>query len=102
MTFRLNISKEAKQQLVTLKFNPHLEKRLKAVSNALKKLQENPRHPGLNVHLIDNILGPNGEKIWKLMPKIIPPELPDFLLLWSGKTNDKHSIYFTPSGLNKS
>lgn len=65
MTFRLNISKEAKQQLVTLKFNPHLEKRLKAVSNALKKLQENPRHPGLNVHLIDNILGPNGEKIWE-------------------------------------
>jgi mRNA-degrading endonuclease RelE of RelBE toxin-antitoxin system len=65
MTFRLKILEEAKKQIVSLKAKPYLEKRLKAVNNALKKLQENPRHPSLNVHPIDELMGPNGEKIWE-------------------------------------
>ena len=65
MIFRLKILQEAREQLVTLKKEAHLEKRLKAVTNALRKLEQNPKHPSLNVHPIQSLLGPNGEKIWE-------------------------------------
>lgn len=65
MTFRLRILPEAREQLVTLKKEAHLGKRLKAVTAALIKLEQNPRHTSLNIHLIESFLGPDGEKIWE-------------------------------------
>jgi hypothetical protein len=55
----------AKEDLKELKGSPHLEKRFKAVSKALKYLQENPRHPGLQTHKFFSLSGPNGEEVFE-------------------------------------
>ena len=65
MTFRLHFLPDAENQLKALKHNPALEKRYKAVKKALQHLQQNPRHPGLNIHHFTSMCGPNGEKIWE-------------------------------------
>ncbi len=65
MTFELDISAEAKEQLAKLKKNSDLEKRYKAVAKALNYLKTNPRHPGLNVHPFDSMSGPGGAKVWE-------------------------------------
>ena len=65
MIFVLEISLEAKEQLVKLKKSPSLEKHYKAVIKAINYLKTNPRHSSLNVHLFDSALGPLGEKVWE-------------------------------------
>jgi len=65
MTFRLHFMPEAENQLKALKHNASLEKRYKAVKKALQHLQQNPKHPGLNIHHFTSMHGPNGEKIWE-------------------------------------
>ncbi len=65
MTFRLHFLPDAENQLKVLKHNPSLEKRFKAVKKALQHLQQNPRHPGLNIHHFTSMSGPKGEKIWE-------------------------------------
>ena len=65
MRFDLNITLTAKEALRQLKGDPSLTKRYKAVSKALKYLQENPKHPGLQTHLYYSIEGPGGEKIFE-------------------------------------
>lgn len=64
MSFFLSFTPTAKQDLKELKESSHLEKRFKAVSKALKYLQENPRHPGLQTHKFSSLSGPNGEEIF--------------------------------------
>ena len=63
MNFFLTLTNTAKQDLKKLKKSAHLEKSFKAVSKALKLLEDNPRHPGLQTHLYTSLLGPHGEKI---------------------------------------
>ena len=65
MTFCLRFLPNVEEQLRTLKYDPALLKRHKAVIKALGNLQENPRHPGLKVHPFTSMSGPNGEKIWE-------------------------------------
>lgn len=65
MIFKLKISPQAREQLVHLKNNSSLEKRYKAVNKALDYLKVNPRHSGLNVHLIEKERGPDGAKMWE-------------------------------------
>lgn len=65
MSFFLTFTSSAKQELKELKDSPHLEKRFKAVSKALKFLSENPRHPSLQTHQYFSISGPNGEKVYE-------------------------------------
>lgn len=65
MSFLLSFTANAKQNLRELKSSPHLEKRFKAVSKALKYLSENPRHPGLQTHQYFSLSGPNGEKVFE-------------------------------------
>ena len=65
MTFHLKVSPEAKIQLAKLKNDPGLEKRYKAVHKALDNLKENPRHPSLNTHPFDSMVGPAGAKVWE-------------------------------------
>lgn len=65
MIFELDITDKAKEQLKHLKDDKGLAKRFKAVQEALKKLQSNPRHPGLQTHEFHSLGGPNGEKIFE-------------------------------------
>jgi hypothetical protein len=65
MSFFLTLTSSAKQELKELKDVPHLEKRFKAVSKALKFLVENPRHPSLQTHQYLSIFGPSGEKVYE-------------------------------------
>lgn len=65
MRFFLSFTPTAKANLKELKESVHLEKRFKAVSKALKFLQENPRHPGLQTHEFSSFKGPHGEKVFE-------------------------------------
>ena len=65
MKFFLSFTPTAKTNLKELKVSPHLEKRFKAVSKALRFLQENPRHPGLQTHEFSSLKGSGGEKIFE-------------------------------------
>jgi len=65
MIFFLFFTPTAKKDLKELKESPHLEKRFKAVSKALKYLKENPRHPSLQTHKYTSLSGPNGEEVFE-------------------------------------
>lgn len=65
MSFFLNLTPSAKQALKELKDSPHLEKRFKAVSKALKFLEEDPHHPSLQTHQYFSLSGPNREKVFE-------------------------------------
>lgn len=65
MKFSLNIALTAKKALKQLKDNSTLTKRYKAVSKALKYLQENPKHPSLQTHPYYSLKGPKEEKIFE-------------------------------------
>jgi len=63
--FFLSFTPTAKANLKELKESAHLEKRFKAVSKALKFLQEDPRHPSLQTHEFFSFKGPRGEKVFE-------------------------------------
>jgi len=65
MIFELEISDKAKEQLRSLKEDRGLAKRYKAVQEALKKLQHNPRHPSLQTHEFYSFSGLKGEKVFE-------------------------------------
>jgi len=65
MRFFLSFTPTAKANLEELKESAHLEKRFKAVSKALKFLQEDPRHPSLQTHEFFSFKGPRGEKVFE-------------------------------------
>ncbi len=65
MRFFLSFTPTAKANLKELKESVHLEKRFKAVSKALKFLQEDPRHPSLHTHEFFSFKGPCGEKVFE-------------------------------------
>ena len=65
MKFFLSFTPTAEASLKELKKSPNLEKHFKAVSKALRFLQENPRHPSLSTHEFYSLKGPNGEKVFE-------------------------------------
>jgi len=65
MTFELDISDRAKEQIRDLKRDKGLVKPYKAVQEALKKLQRNPRYPSLQTHEFYSLKGPKGEKVFE-------------------------------------
>ncbi len=65
MTFRLQFTKEAKENLRKLESDGGLSKRLKAVRKALGLLESNPRHPGLRTHEFTSLPGPRGERVFE-------------------------------------
>ena len=65
MNFFLSFTPTAKANIRELKESPHLEKRFRAVSKALRFLQENPRHPSLQTHEFSSFKGPHGEKVFE-------------------------------------
>ena len=64
--FRLEFTKEAKENLEALKDNPALDKRYKSVLKALAFLSTNPKHSGLNSHKYNSKQGPNKEEIFEV------------------------------------
>ncbi len=65
MKFLLSFTPTAETSLKELKKSPNLEKCFKAVSKALRFLQENPRHPSLETHEFYSFKGPNGKKVFE-------------------------------------
>ncbi len=65
MNFELGFSDRAKEQLRALKKDKGSAKQYKAVQEAFKKLQHNPRHPGLQTHEFYSLKGPNNEKVFE-------------------------------------
>ena len=65
MTFKIKFSDKADKQLKFLKENPGMMKQYKAAQAAFKKLQQNPRHPGLQTHEFYSLKGPNHEKVFE-------------------------------------
>lgn len=65
MSFFLSFTPAAKESLKELKNSPHLEKRFKAVSKALKYLENDPRHPSLQTHPYFSLFGPGKEKVFE-------------------------------------
>lgn len=65
MSLFLSFTPTAKASLKELKETAHLQKRFKAVSKALRFLQENPRHPSLQTHEYTSFKGPRGEKVFE-------------------------------------
>ena len=65
MPFRLLFTDDAKTDLFELENDPARAKRFKAVRAALGKLQNNPRHPGLNTHKFSDKKGHGGEDLFE-------------------------------------
>jgi len=65
MNFRLKITPTAKKALKELNSNPGNNKNYKAVKKAISFLGTNPRHPGLQTHIIHSFCGPSGEKVFE-------------------------------------
>ena len=65
MRFTLYFTPTAKHALKDLKGSPDLHKRYKAVVKALRYLQENPKHPGLQTHKYHSIHGSGGGEIFE-------------------------------------
>lgn len=65
MAFTLGFTDEASLQLRALEASADQAKRLKAVRKALGRLEQTPRHPGLQTHEYRSLKGANGEKVFE-------------------------------------
>jgi hypothetical protein len=62
--FSLHLTARAKTTLEQLERDTGLAKRLNAVRKTLARLESNPRHPGLQSHKFQSLVGPNGEDVF--------------------------------------
>ncbi|MDD3655527.1 MAG: hypothetical protein PHI72_02005 [Atribacterota bacterium] len=65
MSFKIKITPTAVNVLRKLKINQSNNKDYQTVGKAIKFLGDNPRHPGLQTHIIYSIKGPFGEKVFE-------------------------------------
>ena len=65
MRFSILVTDEARENLRELEQDSGLAKRLKAVRKTLAQLESNPRHPGLQTHKFQSLVGPNGEDVFE-------------------------------------
>ncbi len=65
MVFVIHITPSAQSQLYSIRKNPGFVKRYKAVSKAIRLLGSNPRHPGLQTHKYESMVGSNGEEVFE-------------------------------------
>ena len=73
MAFALLFTKEARANLENLERDAGLAKRLKAVRKTLALLESNPRHPGLQSHKFQSLLGPKGEDVFEVYAEQATP-----------------------------
>lgn len=62
--FILLFTDEAESVLDSLRATQYAKK-LAKIRRTLGRIQQNPRHPGLNSHKYDSIEGVNGEEVWE-------------------------------------
>jgi len=67
MKFILNFTHTVKKILKNLKENSGNKKQYKAVIKTFKFLTQNPKHPGLQIHIYYSLQGPNGEKVFEAL-----------------------------------
>lgn len=65
MSFELQFTNLAEEDLSELQTDQGLEKKLKAVRKTLAYLQSNPRHPSLNTHKYSSLKGASGEEVFE-------------------------------------
>ena len=65
MRFSLSYTPTADAQLDALEKNKGLAKRCKAVKKALGLMETNLKHPGLNTHKYDSLIGARGEEVFE-------------------------------------
>jgi hypothetical protein len=65
VAFSLHLTARAKATLELLEHDSGLAKRLTAVRKTLARLESNPRHPGLQNHKFQSLVGPNGEDVFE-------------------------------------
>ncbi len=65
MNFKLKITPTTKKVLKELKNNPGNIKNYISVKKVISFLGTNPRHPGLQTHIIYSFCGPPGEKVFE-------------------------------------
>ena len=63
--FQLRYVISVEESLKELISDPSKKIVAKAVLNALKKMKQNLRHPSLNTHKYDDLVGPDGEDIFE-------------------------------------
>jgi len=63
--FSLHLTASARATLEQLERDAGLAKRLNAVRKTLARLESNPRHPGLQSHKFQSLVGPNGEDVFE-------------------------------------
>jgi len=73
VAFALLFTKEARANLENLERDAGLAKRLKAVRKTLALLESNPRHPGLQSHKFQSLLGPKGEDVFEVYAEQATP-----------------------------
>jgi hypothetical protein len=65
LKFKVVLSHLAIMQVETLIGDPAKKAVAKVVIKSLKLMQENLRHPSLNTHKFDEIVGPKGEEVFE-------------------------------------
>ena len=88
--FSLEFTDEAKAALGHLKHDKSLAVQNKAVIKALKQLQANPRHPGLNSKPYQSLKGPNSEKVFESYAQQRTPGA--YRLFWYYHADEKKII----------
>ena len=96
MSFFLSFTPTTTANLRELKNSAHLVKRFKAVSKALRFLQENPRHPSLQAHEFYSFKGPNGEKVFEAYAEQDTPAAYRIFFYYGGKKGEIVIIAITP------
>ena len=96
MNFTLNYSDTAKENIIELKNTLHLEKRYKAVTKALCRLAENPKHPSLQTHVYHSIIGPNGKKVFEAYAENDTPAAYRILFCYGSVRGEIDVLMITP------
>jgi len=96
MKFFLSFTPTAKSNLKELKGSVHLEKRFKAVSKALKFIQENPRHPSLQTHEFYSLKGPQREKVFEAYAEQDTPAAYRIFFFYSQQRGEIIVVAITP------
>jgi len=93
LPFRIYTTPEADDNLDHLAKDKGLEKRLKAVRKALRLLETDPRHPGLNSHNYSSLKGRHVEDVFESYAESDTPAA--YRIFWHyGPGKDIITVFF--------
>jgi hypothetical protein len=95
--FELSFTQEAAEQYEELRTSPNLAIRLKAVTQSLRLLAQDPRHPSLQTHAYASLSGPEGAKVFEAYAEQnTPAAYRIFWCYYPAKTNTITVLAITP------